>query len=274
MPLAAEKLTPCTGTGIKTDIATLLSGTHAAELRALLEERGVLVFRELHMDDRQQLEFTRTLGNMREEIRDGAKDGIMVITVDPGMNSRANYIRGSFHWHIDGTHEDVPPRASLLSGRRLSEIGGQTEFANTYAAFEALPEEERLHLQGLKVVHSLLASMRVLDPDMGEDELALARTYAPKTHPLIWTHRSGRKSFVLGCHADYVEGMGLEEGRALLARLQAWAAQPRFVYRHEWKLGDLVIWDNTGTMHRVEPYALDSGRTMHRTTLLGEEALV
>jgi alpha-ketoglutarate-dependent taurine dioxygenase len=93
----------------------------------------------------------------------------------------------------------------------------------------------------------------------------------PRTLPLVWKHRSGRKSLVLGATASHVEGMDQREGWALLTRLRDWATQPQFVYRHEWKLGDLVVWDNTGTMHRALPYPLDCGRLMHRTKLHGEE---
>jgi len=90
---------------------------------------------------------------------------------------------------------------------------------------------------------------------------------------LVWTHQSGRKSLLLGATSDYVLGVSVEESRALLARLRDWATQPQYVYRHEWQPGDLLIWDNTGTMHRVLPYAVDSGRLMHRTILAGEEPL-
>lgn len=85
--------------------------------------------------------------------------------------------------------------------------------------------------------------------------------------------RSGRKSLLLGATADYVIGLPVEESRALLARLRDWATQPQYIYRHEWQRGDLLIWDNTGTMHRALPYAVDSGRLMHRTVLAGEEPL-
>ena len=104
-------------------------------------------------------------------------------------------------------------------------------------------------------------------------EQAAYQRQPERTHPLVWRHRSGRKSLVLGMTASHVEGMSLAQGQALLQRLMEWATQPQFVYRHEWRVGDLVVWDNTGTMHRVVPYALDSGRTMHRTTLIGEELL-
>ena len=102
-------------------------------------------------------------------------------------------------------------------------------------------------------------------------ELQAWQTFQPNTLPLVWTHRSGRKSLVLGSTASHVEGMDLREGWALLTRLREYATQPQFVYRHEWTVGDMLIWDNTGTMHRAMAYALDSGRLMHRTTIEGEE---
>ncbi|MBY0420981.1 MAG: TauD/TfdA family dioxygenase, partial [Parvularculaceae bacterium] len=145
--------------------------------------------------------------------------------------------------------------------------------ANTYAAYDALPEAEKKAIDGLKVVHSFEAAQRMVNPEPSARELDMWQKRTPKSHPLVWTHRSGRKSLVLGATADYVEGMSIPEGRMLLCRLRDWATQERFVYRHDWTVGDLLVWDNTGTMHRVDPYPLDSGRMMHRTTIEGEEAL-
>jgi alpha-ketoglutarate-dependent taurine dioxygenase len=270
MSFTATPVTPVIGSDVQIGKAALRSGEHGSELRRLLEQRGVLVFREAHLTDEEQVRVAGSLGNVRPE----GKDGIFKVTLDPGQNARAEYLIGSFHWHIDGTHEDVPCLASLLSGRKLSATGGQTEFANTYAAYEALPEAEKQQLNGLRVVHTVEASQRAVYPNPTPEQLEAWRAFRPKTHPLVWTHRSGRKSLVLGTHASHIEGMPLEEGRALIKRLMGWATQPRFVYRHEWTLGDMLIWDNTGTMHRVQPYDVHSGRTMHRTTLLGEEALV
>ena len=98
------------------------------------------------------------------------------------------------------------------------------------------------------------------------------RSNPDTTHRLVWKHKPGRKSLVIGCHADHILGMDRDESDALLQELIDWATQPRFVYRHEWTVGDLLIWDNTGVLHRAEPYPLDSGRVMHRCTLAGEEA--
>ncbi|CAN7623101.1 TauD/TfdA family dioxygenase [Phenylobacterium sp. LjRoot225] len=269
MALTTIDLCPRIGAEIRAEPAELLAGTYAAELRERLEQRGVLVFRELGFDDDQQMQFSATLGDILPTVG----ESVFKITFEKGVASTADYTRGSFVWHIDRTNEDVPTRASILSARRLSQTGGETEFANTYAAWDDLPESEKTSLEGLRVVHSVENGMRLVNATPSEEQVQSWRRSAPRVHPLVWTHRSGRKSLVLGSTAASVEGMGLKEGRALLDELLAWATQPRFVYRHAWKIGDLLIWDNTGTMHRVQPYGEDSGRLMHRTSLVGEEAV-
>lgn len=107
--------------------------------------------------------------------------------------------------------------------------------------------------------------------EASEENIRYWRTNPDRTHSLVWTHKSGRKSLVIGSHASHIDEMDKDEGQALLQELLDWTTQPRFVYRHEWSIGDLLIWDNTGVLHRAEPYPIDSGREMHRTTLLGEE---
>lgn len=256
------------GSEIRTDAATLLTPAVAAEVRRVLQERGVLVFKQLHLADEAQVALAGLMGVLREE----GEKGIHKITLDKSLNARADYLKGSFNWHVDGTHDDVPVFASLLSGRTLSAVGGQTEFANSYAAYEALPQEMKDRIEGLKVVHSVEVSMRRGGVETTPENLAYWRSLPDRSHNLVWTHRTGRKSLVIGCHASHIEGMDLAEGEALLAELLAWTTQPRFMYRHEWSVGDMLIWDNTGVLHRVEPYPLDSGRVMHRTTLMGEEA--
>lgn len=268
--LETIQLTPCIGTQIKADRDTLLSGREAAQIRRLLEERGVITFRELNLADEDQVAFAKTLGDVLPQ----GEKGIFKVTLDKKENDRADYLRGAFYWHIDGTTDDVPTRASVMTARRLAPSGGQTEFANTYAAYEELPEAEKKAIENLKVVHTLETVQLLVNPTPSEEERAGWRRYQPKSHPLVWRHQAGRRSLVLGSTASHIEGMDVKKGRALLNRLQNWATQRRFVYQHEWTLGDLLIWDNTGTMHRVLPYAFDSGRMMHRTTLVGEEQLV
>jgi alpha-ketoglutarate-dependent taurine dioxygenase len=263
----AVDLTPRIGSEIRTDVATLLSGSEAPELRRLLEERGVVAFREIGLTDAEQVAFTKTLG----QIVDEGENNIYKITMDTTENAQAEYLKGAFFWHIDGTMSEVPILASIMSGHRVSPTGGETEFSNTYAAYDDLPESEKKALEKLRVVHMLEVSQRYWHPEPTWAELRAWQRMPPRTLPLVWKHRSGRKSLVLGCTASHVEGMELREGWALLTRLREWATRPEFVYRHTWTVGDLVAWDNTGTMHRAMPYPLDSGRLMHRTKLHGEE---
>jgi alpha-ketoglutarate-dependent taurine dioxygenase len=184
-------------------------------------------------------------------------------------------VLGTFFWHIDGVTIDQPlPKATMLSARRLSPTGGQTEFASTLAAYDALPEAMKERIKDLKVIHRMEASMRPLFVDMPAERLQRYRSMATiMLHPLVWTQKSGRKSLVLGTHADEIEGLSLAAGRALITELTEWCSQPQFVYRHEWQDGDFVIWNNCGVMHRVVPYEANCGRMMHRTTIFGEERL-
>jgi alpha-ketoglutarate-dependent taurine dioxygenase len=262
-------LSPRIGTEIRVEVADLLSGEPADQIREVLEQRGLVLFRQVNLDDRQQVAFARTLG----DVIDQGVDNIYKVTLDKRVTATADYLLGTFLWHLDGTTDEVPSRCSLLSARRLSENGGQTEWANTYAAYEELAPEQKDALEHLRVVHTAEAIERAARPDFTEADVANWRTRPTRSHPLVWTHKSGRKSFVLGATASHVEGMDPEESRALLERLLAWSTQPQFVYQHDWHVGDLVIWDNTGTIHRVAPYSADSGRLMHRTTLVGEEPL-
>ena len=256
------------GSQIHASVDAILSPENGSELRQLLIERGVLVFRELNPNDDQQLTLASHIGNVRME---GGR-GIYKITLDKNLNENADYLKGSWLWHLDGTHDKVPPFATMLSGKVLSKTGGQTEFANSYAAYESLSDEMKARIENLEVVHSVETSMRRAGIEATERNIAIWRSNPDTTHRLVWHHANGRKSLVIGCHADHIVGVDRAESDALLKELIDWATQPRFVYRHEWKVGDLLIWDNTGVLHRAEPYPLDSGRVMHRCTLVGEEA--
>jgi alpha-ketoglutarate-dependent taurine dioxygenase len=185
----------------------------------------------------------------------------------------ASYLRGTFDWHIDGCTDDVPIMATILSAHAVAESGGETEFASTYAAFESLTDDEKEQCLALRVVHTLEAAQRLVHHDPQPEELALWRSRPPKEHPLVWTHQSGRRSLVLGATASHVAGMDREEGRALLADLLARSTTPERIYRHEWAVGDMVIWDNRGVLHRACRYDASSRRDMHRTTLHGDEPI-
>ena len=125
----------------------------------------------------------------------------------------------------------------------------------------------------MRVVHTIEASQRLFNNDPTPEELAVWRTRPAKEHPLVWQHKSGRNSLVLGATTDHVVGMDRDEGRALLDELLARSTTPDRVYRLEWSVGDLVIWDNRGVLHRACPYDPTSPRDMHRTTFAGDEPI-
>jgi alpha-ketoglutarate-dependent taurine dioxygenase len=176
---------------------------------------------------------------------------------------------------MDGLHEDAPPpKATLLAARRLSPTGGQTEFCSTYAAYEDLSEADKKLCEPLSIVHSLVASKLNTDPNATPEELERRRQRrSPKVRPLVWHHDTGRRSLILGMSVDHVIGMPEAESRDLIQRLNAHTTRRENVYRHEWTVGDLVLWNNCGVMHRVIPYDPDSGRLLHRTTLHGVERI-
>ena len=237
-----------------------------------LDTHGVLVFRGLHLDDATQVAFSKRLGRV-EVFGKGMHPEIFRITLDPAKNPMAAYLRGTFDWHIDGCTDDVPIMATILSAHAVAESGGETEFASTYTAFDDLSDEEKGRCLSLRVVHSFEAAQRMINDDPTPEELALWRTRPSKEHPLVWTHASGRRSLVLGATTSHVAGMDVENGRRLLDDLLARSTTPDRVYRHHWSVGDLVIWDNRGVLHRACPYDAASPRDMHRTTLHGEEPI-
>jgi alpha-ketoglutarate-dependent taurine dioxygenase len=242
-----------------------------------LEDNGVLVFPGLGLDPQTQVEFCRRLGEV-DHSSDGHHPvaGIYPVTLDKSKNSSAAYLCATFDWHIDGctpTGDEYPQKATVLSAVQVADRGGETEFSSSYGAYDQLDDEEKERIAQLRVVHSLEASQRRVDPDPTAEQLARWRARPTHEHPLVWTHRSGRKSLVLGASADYVVGMDPDEGRVLLAGLLDRATEPGKVYSHTWSVGDTVIWDNRGVLHRAAPYDPDSPREMLRTTVLGDEPI-
>ncbi len=258
------------GTQVLADKETLLGGEHAAEIRDLLEQRGVLVFPKIDFTDEEQLQFTRTLGKVARE-RSGEE--VFPVSLDPRKSSGVEYLKGSLYWHFDGTMQPMPILASLLSAKVLSPTGGDTEFCNTYAAYDDLPEEKKVEIENLRAVHSAWNSLFYYDPEPNQAKLEQFISVGEVELPLVWRHRSGRKSLVLGCTAHHIVGMNHVQSTLLLNGLREWATSEPYHYTHKWSVGDMVMWDNTGTLHRATPYPLDSGRELHRTKLEGEEPI-
>jgi alpha-ketoglutarate-dependent taurine dioxygenase len=224
------------------------------------------------VDDEEQVAFGRRLGDLVARPSHPIPE-ITAITQGPD-NHLAEYFRGNVLWHIDGAQDDIPCKAGILSARVMSAGDSGTEFASTYEAYDDLTEEEKERFIGLRVIHSLEATLRPVFANPTPEQLADWRSRGPsREHPLVWEHRSGRKSLVLGAPADHIVGMEVEEGRAVLADLLQRATRPERVVRHDWTVGDMVIWDNTGVLHRVTDHDPTSARELHRATVAGEEPI-
>lgn len=274
MSVRIEPIKPLIGAAVHVDKTHLLDDEVIDQIFAALEDRQVLVFPEIHLTDEEQLAFTDRLGGQvvfaNQVPGTDTKTNVYKITLDKQINNEPDYVLGTFFWHIDGITTELPlPKGTLLSARRLSDSGGSTEFANLYAAYEQLSDKEKAEVADLKVIHTIEASVRPVYGNAPGERIERWRSMGkPMIHPLVWTHPDGRKSLLVGSHADAIVGWQQPHGRAYLWRLQQWAAQPDFTYLHSWKVGDLVIWNNQGLMHRVVPYT-DEGREMHRTSLAG-----
>lgn len=265
-----EQIKPKIGARVLNTKEELLSGALSAEINALLETSGVLIFPQINFTDEEQIRFTNLLGGNVNEIRGEA---MFQVTLDAKINHKiAEYLKGSLFWHIDGTMHSMPIRASMLTAKVLASEGGDTDFANTASAYDALPQERKDAIADLRVVHSLWRSQMYHTPEPSMEQLEDWIEKGEAELPLVCTHKSGRKSLVLGNTAHYVKGLDPKDSYRVLHGLREFATSEPFSYRHKWTVGDTVIWDNRTSLHRATPYDAYSGRMMHRTILNGTEA--
>lgn len=265
--LETEALSPHLGVRVL-EVGNLLDDAVIAQCLEALKWRGVLLVRGANLDDAQQLAFSRRIG----EVVSHKDTSVFTISLDPDVNPLAEILKGTFNWHLDGTYDTTPQKATTLTAKVVAMTGGQTEFASTYAAYENLPADTKKRIDGLKVVHTFEAAQRGVIDNPSEKQLAAWRRLPPNEVSLVWQRRDGRRSLVLGSTADHITGLGQDESRTLLDELLEWSTQERFRYTHEWEEGDLIVWDNTGLLHRALRYDVSSRRTLHRTTMHGDEA--
>ena len=247
----------------------------------LLNKYGVLVFPKISVSDEIQVAFSGRLGKMqatkfakKNSTNVADELGIYPVSLEPGKAKFIDYIHSNEHWHMDGTTYAVPPKATNLKCEVPPSSGGDTEFANLFAAYNALPAAKKKQIEGLRVVHSAESANRKFFKNPSAEDLQRWRKDGPaREQPLVWQQLDGRKSLLIGSTAEQIIGMSADESRALLDELLAWATQPQFCYRHRWQQGDMVIWNNGGLLHRAHHYTAESGRLMHRTTIMGSEAI-
>lgn len=286
MGLEVKPLDPFGGELIGFDPRQVQSPDGAAEFLDALTDHALLVARGLDLSGAELVSIGRALGDLEilpepdkrnpdhPEIFDLSNvrpDGQIVDFDEP----QAVFLRGTERWHTDSSFREIPCFSTMLYAIEVPATGGETQFADMRAAWEALPADRQADLDGLRVVHSYEYSRAnnpgELEPWTDEERAK----YPPVTHPLVRTHPGGRRSLYLGGHASHIESMALDEGRTLLAEVEAEATPPDRVYEHRWQAGDLVMWDNRSTLHRLRPYDIaHHRRVMRRITVAGTEPVV
>jgi alpha-ketoglutarate-dependent 2,4-dichlorophenoxyacetate dioxygenase len=258
------------------DLRRVESRAALDELRAAMDEHAVLVFREQALADAEQLAFAQRFDGAlhrktgaavlgRNRFGDEALTDISNVDEAGGIfkpgDRRRQYALGNRLWHTDASFQDPPGRYSMLSAHVVPAVAADTEFADMRAAYEALDAATKAKLEGLSAHHSIAYSRQTLGFEFSEEERDQLKG---AVHSLVRVNpRTQRRSLYLASHASHIIGWPVPEGRLLLRDLMEHATQPQFVYRHAWRPGDLVIWDNLATMHRGRPF----DDTRHRREL-------
>lgn len=279
--IRVRKLTEHIGAEISgIDLPQTGNDTAVNKLKAALDQHSVLVFRDQRFDDETQTAFSARWGQLETTVYKREGDGGVPVANITNVNFRTDKIFPSGHprlksnngnemWHTDSSFKPVPAYCSMLSGREVPQTGGNTHFASCRAAYEAMPNADRQALDGLVAEHNYGYSRSLVKgyqaPKETLEEVPPVRHAVVRTNPTNW-----RKNFYTGSHASHVIGWPIEKGRQLLRELVAKASQPQFLYIHQWRPHDFVIWDNRCVLHRATSYeAAKHRRVMHRTTVAG-----
>ncbi len=290
MSLTFRKLHPvfvAEVTGV--DLTVPLSRQDVGAIEAAMDEYAVLVFPGQKLTDQRQLDFTRSFGELEAYNTPGHVREQADQRLGPGMADFSNLDKsgaimsdqdrvwffklGDRLWHSDSSFRPVPAKYSLLSGRVIPSWGANTEFADMRAAYDALDERTRAEVEDMVCEHSLIFSREAIGfTDLTPEERVAFR---PVRQRLVRTHPvTGRKSLFLSSHAGTIEGWTIPEARMFLRDLTEFATHERFVYSHQWRVNDLVIWDNRTTMHRARRFDRTEVRDVRRTTLAGDVATI
>ncbi|MEX2221939.1 MAG: TauD/TfdA family dioxygenase [Candidatus Rokuibacteriota bacterium] len=289
MAITIRPVGPCLAGEVDgVDLARPLSPEDAAAIHAGMDRYAVLVFHGRPVTPEQHMAFTLALGPIEHAVGTGLRKDddyrlpttfadVSNLDKDQRVFERDSRTRlfalGNRLWHSDSSFKPTPAKYSLLHAHSIPSRGGNTEFADMRAAYDALDEETRARCEDLLCEHSQLYSRQQLGfTDFTDDERA---RFAPVRQVLVRTHPvTGRKSLYLSSHAGGIIGWPVPEARAFLRDLVEHATQRRFVYSHQWRVGDLVMWDNRQTMHRARPFPEHEPRDVRRTTLAGDRPTV
>ena len=285
MPVSTRQIGPCFAAEVEgVDMIKPLSAEDVAAIHAGMDRYAVLVFHDQQIDDAQQLAFTRSLGDIEHAIGTSlrAPEELRLPTTFADVSNldkndrtfarddrRRLFGLGNRLWHSDSSFKVTPAKYSLLHACSIPSKGGNTEFADMRAGYDALDDETRAEVEGLICEHSQIFSRQQLGfTDFTDDE---RERFKPVRQCLVRTHPvTKRRSLYLSSHAGGILGWPVPEARAFLRDLVEHATQRQFVYAHKWRVGDLVMWDNRQTMHRARPFPAHEPRDMRRTTLAGD----
>lgn len=265
-------------TGI--DLRASPTAEEVAAIEAAMDKYGVLVFRDQDIDSDQQISFSRNFGALEPFFNVPGDQG-QAGRLRPELNDISNldkrnhvlarddrhrlYQLGNLLWHSDSSYKPTPAKYSLLLAKVVPRRGGRTQFADMRAAWDTLDDDTRALIRDLICEHSRLYSRSLLGFEFEPEEV---RKFAPVPQRLVRRHPStGRLSLFLSSHAGAIRDMPLPEARALLRELTEHATRPELVYSHEWRVHDLVMWDNRVTMHRGTRFPAEEARDLRRTTL-------
>ncbi|MBM3221007.1 MAG: TauD/TfdA family dioxygenase [Candidatus Rokubacteria bacterium] len=284
MSIKLRQVGPCFAAEVEgLDLTKPLSPDEVKAVHAGMDEYAVLVFHDQPLTDEQQLAFSRSLGELEHSIGASlrAPEEYRLPTTFADVSNldknnqpfarddrRRLFAIGNRLWHSDSSFKPIPAMYSILHARSIPSTGGNTEFADMRAAYDALDEETKKEIEDLICEHSQIYSRQQIGFfDLTDEE---RERFKPVRQRLVRTHPStGRKSVYLASHAGAIVGWPVPEARIFLRDLMDFATQREFVYSHRWSVGDLVMWDNRRTMHRGRPFPAQEPRDVRRTTLVG-----
>lgn len=258
------------------DIAGGIGPQETEEIEQALAQYGVVAFRNQPLDDDQQQAFIQRFGPpaviQLKEVKNTTRNHphfFDVSTVDDDGtpiapdSPRGMYLRANLLWHTDGSQTQPPIRLTALSARQLPTNPPVTEYADMRGAYEALSRERQAQIEHMQVEHDIFYSRSKIGMDASSFSPEARSARPPVIHPLVRTNpRTGRRSLYLASHASRIIGLPLDQGRALIEELTAFATQPQFIYGHRWQPNDLLMWDDSWTMHRATPYSGPEPRTL------------
>tara|TARA_R110002126_G_scaffold4815_9_gene24930 strand:- start:2374 stop:3261 length:888 start_codon:yes stop_codon:yes gene_type:complete len=267
------------------DLSQPLSDEDFAALTAAFDEYRLLVFRGQRLNADQQVAFSERFGRLEDfpdpkDQADGHKTVLRVTNIDratggikpvndPGHKS---FTLGTSSWHIDSSFRTLPSKASMLYAIEMPAEGGDTMFADTTLAYDALPDAQKAEIENLVIVHDFEETRRRHNLPPRPPEVQAATP--PARQPLVAERANGRRALFIGSHAAGIEGLSDEEARAKIDELEEFATRPQFTYRHKWRAGDMIMFDNICMMHQAMPYDLAGvRRLLHRTTVAGDAPL-